>query len=58
MTDNVPRTHCDPTPPKARRIKLKDGRYMIFFEFGEGEKPKDQKHEEPDMPPSSDKTDV
>ena len=41
MTD-IPQTKCDPTPPRARRIELKDGRYMIFFEFDEEEKPTDQ----------------
>ena len=27
--------NCDPRPPHARPITLKDGRYMIFFEFRE-----------------------
>jgi hypothetical protein len=43
MTDTP--TQCDPTPPSARRITLKDGRYMIFFEFNEEEKPTDQDKE-------------
>jgi len=58
MTDSGPNTQCDPTPPTARRITLKDGRYMIFFEFEEAE----QRAEQPDKglsaEPSSDKTDV
>jgi hypothetical protein len=35
MEDNSPKRNCDPTPPYARRITLKDGRYMIFFEYDE-----------------------
>jgi len=42
MTDNLQQTQCDLTPPTTRRIKLKDGRYMIFFEFDEEEQSTDQ----------------
>ena len=41
MTD-IPQTKCDPTPPGVRRIELKDGRYMIFFEFEDRERSTDQ----------------
>jgi len=57
MTDSGPNTQCDPTPPTARRITLKDGRYMIFFEFDEAEQPADPPDKDTDAP-SSDKTDV
>jgi hypothetical protein len=33
MKDDSQKSNCDPTPPHARRISLKDGRYMIFFEY-------------------------
>ena len=57
MTD-TPQTQCDPTLPKARRITLKDGRYMIFFEFGEAEQQADQADQGPNAAMLSDKTDV
>jgi len=58
MTDNLQQTQCDPTPPRVRRITLKDGRYMIFFEFEEAEQPADQPDTGPNAAPSSDKTNV
>jgi hypothetical protein len=37
MTDSEQNTACEQPLLNARRIKLEDGRYMIFFEFGDGE---------------------
>jgi hypothetical protein len=37
MTDSEPTNACEQPPLSARRIELKDGRYMIFFEFEDGD---------------------
>jgi hypothetical protein len=56
--DETGTRYCDTTRPNARRIQLKDGRYMIFFEYDDagdtGPPPVDTaEHPEP-----SDGTDV
>ena len=35
MSEDTDDQQCDTGQMGARRIALKDGRYMIFFEFGE-----------------------
>jgi len=35
MSEDRDDRQCDTVQMSARRIALKDGRYMIFFEFGD-----------------------